>query len=140
MGKGTHRAVDRLQQFARRHRYALRLDIVKHFPSLDHAILRERLAEVIRDEAVLWLVDTILASGVGVLDEAYSMVWFPGDDLLAACRPRGLAHRQFDLAVLVERLPRSLRPLRQARAALSGLLRYVDDFALFGDSKPALWD
>ena len=45
VGKGTHRAVDRLQQFARRHRYVLRLDIVKHFPSLDHAILRERLAE-----------------------------------------------------------------------------------------------
>ncbi|MBK8185563.1 MAG: hypothetical protein IPK63_22790 [Candidatus Competibacteraceae bacterium] len=76
-GKGTHRAVDRLQQFARRHRYVLRLDIVKHFPSLDHAILRERLAEVIRDEAVLWLVDAILASGVGVLDEEYAMVWFP---------------------------------------------------------------
>src|SRR5438552_2715621 len=27
-GKGTHRAVDRLQQFARRYRYVLRLDVV----------------------------------------------------------------------------------------------------------------
>lgn len=37
--KGTHRAVDRLQQLAKRYPYVLRLDIVKHFPSIDHAHL-----------------------------------------------------------------------------------------------------
>jgi RNA-directed DNA polymerase len=30
IGKGTHRAVDRLQQFARRYRYVLRCDIKQH--------------------------------------------------------------------------------------------------------------
>lgn len=44
IGKGTHRAVDRLQGFARRYRYVLRLDIVKHFPSIDHAILQGQLS------------------------------------------------------------------------------------------------
>jgi retron-type reverse transcriptase len=44
IGKGTHRAVDRLQGFARRYRYVLRLDIVKHFPSIDHAILKGQLS------------------------------------------------------------------------------------------------
>lgn len=67
VGKGTHRALDRLQQFARRYRYVLRLDVVQHFPSLDHAILRDAIAQVVQDEDVLWLVDAILASGVGVL-------------------------------------------------------------------------
>jgi RNA-directed DNA polymerase len=71
--KGTHRAVDRLQQFARRYRYALRLDIVKHFPSLDHAILQTILAKTIRDDDVLWIVDQIIASGAGVLDDEYLM-------------------------------------------------------------------
>src|SRR5271166_823680 len=37
--KGTHRALDHLQTLARRYRYVLRADIVKHFPSLDHAVL-----------------------------------------------------------------------------------------------------
>ena len=37
-GLGTHRAVDRLQQLARRHPYVLRLDIVRHFPTIDHAV------------------------------------------------------------------------------------------------------
>lgn len=89
-GKGTHRAVNRLQEWARRYRYALRADFVQHFPSLDHAILRGKLACHIHDEEVLWLVDSILASGEGVLADEYSPVYFPGDDLLAALRPRGL--------------------------------------------------
>ena len=38
-GKGTHRAISRLQACARRYRYALRLDIVKYFPAIDHVIL-----------------------------------------------------------------------------------------------------
>ena len=37
LGKGTHRALDRCQHFARRYRYALQLDIVQFFPSIDHA-------------------------------------------------------------------------------------------------------
>ena len=139
VGKGTHRAVDRLQQFARRYRYVLRLDIVKHFPSLDHAILRERLAEVIGDDEILWLVDTILASGVGVLDEEYSMVWFPGDDLLAACRPRGLPignlTSQFWSNGYLDPFDHFVE--RELRCPV--YVRYVDDFALFGDSKRELW-
>ena len=90
VGKGTHRAVDRLQAFAQRYRYVLRADIVRHFPSIDHVLLRETLARTIPEDDVLALVDRVLESGVGVLDDEYLMVHFPGDDLLAACRPRGL--------------------------------------------------
>jgi len=140
LGKGTHRAVDRLQQFARRYRYVLRLDIVKHFPSVDHAILRDTLAEAIRDDEVLWLVDAILASGVGVLDEEYTMVWFPGDDLLAACRPRGLPignlTSQFWSNCYLDPFDHFVK--RELRCP--AYLRYVDDFALFSDSKAELWN
>jgi len=89
-GKGTHRAIDRLQALAQQHPFVLRGDIVKHFASLDHAILRRELQTVVADEDVLWLVDQILASGQGVLADEYQMVYFPGDDLLATLRPRGL--------------------------------------------------
>lgn len=89
-GKGTHRAVERLRQFAKRYRFALRLDIVKHFPSIDHDILLNTLARYLDDERILDLCAKIVASGDRVLEQEYEMVWFPGDDLLAACRPRGL--------------------------------------------------
>lgn len=68
----------------------LQCDLRQFFPSIDHALLRDILARKIADPAVLWLVDRILASGVGVLAEEYEMAWFPGDALFAAARPRGL--------------------------------------------------
>ena len=39
VGKGTHRAVDRAQAYARRYPYALQCDVVQFFPSIDHALL-----------------------------------------------------------------------------------------------------
>ena len=90
VGKGTHRALDRAQGYARRYRYLLQCDVRQFFPSIDHAVLHETLARKLDDPEVMWLVDRILESGAGVLSEEYEMAWFPGDDLLAAVRPRGL--------------------------------------------------
>lgn len=139
LGKGTHRALDRLQQFARRFRYTLRMDIVRHFPSIDHAILRETLARVIREKDVLWVVDRILESGAGVLDGEYSMVWFPGDDLFSVRRPRGLPignlTSQFWSNCFMDPFDHFVK--RELRCP--AYLRYVDDFALFSDNRRQLW-
>ncbi len=139
VGKGTHKAIDRLQQYARRYRYVLRMDVVQHFPSLDHAILRQAIAEVVHDADVLWLIDLILASGAGVLADEYTMVYFPGDDLFASARPRGLPignlTSQFWSNVYMTGLDRFVRESLKCPA----YLRYVDDFALFSDSKKRLW-
>jgi RNA-directed DNA polymerase len=89
-GKGTHRALDRAQQFARRYPYALQCDVREFFPSIDHAILRALIARHVACPRTLWLVDRILESGAGVLADRYTPVYFPGDDLFAVYRPRGL--------------------------------------------------
>ncbi|MBI3151063.1 MAG: hypothetical protein HYZ21_02940 [Chloroflexi bacterium] len=39
IGKGTHKAIDRAQQFARRFKYVLVCDVKQFFPSVDHEIL-----------------------------------------------------------------------------------------------------
>ncbi len=44
VGKGTHRALDTLQQFLRGGAWVLKLDISKYFYSIDHAILQQQLA------------------------------------------------------------------------------------------------
>jgi retron-type reverse transcriptase len=90
IGKGTHRAVNQTTKYARRYRWFLQCDVKQFFPSIDHAILRAELSRLIADPDVLWLCDVILKSGVGVLSEEYEMVYFEGDDLFAANRPRGL--------------------------------------------------
>ena len=139
IGKGTHRAVDRLQQFARRYRYVLRLDIVKHFPSIDHVILHDILARVIHEEDVLWLVDQILDSGAGILDEEYPMVWFPGDDLLAILRPRGLPIGNLTSQFWSNCYLNPFDHFVKRELRCPAYLHYVDDGALFSDSKSELW-
>jgi RNA-directed DNA polymerase len=66
VGKGTHRALDRCQEFARRYRYVLTCDLKQYFPSIDHQLLAQILARKIDCPATLWLIDRILASGQGV--------------------------------------------------------------------------
>jgi len=138
VGKGTHRALDRCQQFARRYRYALQCDIRQFFPSIDHVLLRAELARLIRDDAVLELIDRVLASGIGVLSEEYDMQWFPGDDLTAALRPRGLPignlTSQFWANVYLSGFDHFVK--RDLKCA--AYLRYVDDVLLFGDDKAQL--
>jgi RNA-directed DNA polymerase len=140
VGQGTHRALDRCQEFSRRYRHVLQCDIRQFFPSVDHAILRQELARLIRDEEVLWLSDQIFASGEGVLSEEYAMAYFPGDDLFAAQRPRGLPignlTSQFWANIYLNQFDHFIRRELKCPA----YLRYVDDFLLFSDDKRQLWD
>jgi RNA-directed DNA polymerase len=139
IGKGTHRALNRAQTLARRSPYVLQCDVRQFFPSVDHAILRTLLARKITDAGVLWLIDRILASGHGVLSEAYDMVYFPGDDLFAALRPRGLPignlTSQFWANVYLNSFDHFVK--RTLRCA--GYVRYVDDMLLFAADKATLW-
>ena len=135
-GKGTHRVIHRLQGFAQRHRYVLRMDVVQHFPSLDHAILRAAIVEVVHDEDVLWLVDTILASGAGVLTEEYDMVYFPSDDpVTGGTRPAGrLQARGLPIGNLTSQFWSNVYMNALDWYVIRDLgcpayLRYVDDFA-----------
>lgn len=77
IGKGTHRAADRCQEFARRFAYVLQCDIVKFFPSVDHQILKTLLRSRVRDEGILWLCDTIID---GSNEQERIVRYFPPDD------------------------------------------------------------
>ncbi len=139
VGKGTHRALDQFQAYARRYRYVLRLDIVQHFPSLDHAVLKRELFRVIEDGRVRALIDIILASGEGVLAEEYDMVYFPGDSLLDRIRPRGLPIGNLTSQFWSNCTLNSLDWFVARELGCRAYLRYVDDFALFAGSKQQLW-
>lgn len=139
VGKGTHAALDRCQEFARGYRYVLQCDVRQFFPSIDHALLRTILARKIADPDTLWLAGAILDSGVGVLAADYELVYFPGDDLFAALRPRGLPignlTSQFWANCYLDGLDQFVKRELRCRA----YVRYVDDFLLFSDDKGRLW-
>ncbi|MBL3599771.1 MAG: RNA-dependent DNA polymerase [gamma proteobacterium endosymbiont of Lamellibrachia anaximandri] len=137
--KGTHRAVDRLQGFSQRFRYILRADIVKHFPSIDHTVLKEILHRQIEEDDVMVLVRTIIDSGAGVLDDEYEMQWFPQDDLLATCRPRGLPIGNLTSQFWSNCYLDPFDHFVKRELGCQAYLRYVDDFALFSNNKAELW-
>lgn len=138
-GKGTHRAILRAQQFARRYRYVLQCDVEQYFPSIDHAILRNALARLVGEADTLNLVDRILASGSGILTEEYTLRWFPGDDLFAALRPRGLPIGNLTSQFWANVYLNSFDHFVKRELHCPAYLRYVDDFLLFGDDKATLW-
>jgi RNA-directed DNA polymerase len=138
LGKGNHRALDAAQRHARRFAYVLQLDVRRFFPSMDHAVLLRSLRRKIADPDILWLIERILASGDGLLEEEADREPFPGDDLLARCRPRGLPignlTSQFWANVYLNPLDHCVK--RELRCR--GYVRYVDDMLLFADDKALL--
>jgi retron-type reverse transcriptase len=135
-GKGTHAAVARCQHFARRFRYALKADVQKFFPSLDHAILKALVARKVKDPDVLWLVDRIIDHS-----NAQESVWqwFPGDHLFAPAErrrgiPIGNQTSQFFANVYLDPLDHFVKD----RLGVPGYVRYVDDLLVVADDKRQL--
>ncbi|MBI4674046.1 MAG: RNA-dependent DNA polymerase [Chloroflexi bacterium] len=138
VGKGTHAALNRAQQFARQYPYVLKMDLEHFFPTIDLAILRAQLAHVIADPETMWLIDQILHGGAGVNSSEAPPYYFPGDDLFAALRPRGLPignlTSQFWANVYLNPLDQFIK--RELKC--HGYVRYVDDLLLFAPDKPTL--
>ena len=139
MGKGTHRALDRVQQLSRRFSYVLQCDIRQFFPSIDHHILLEVLARKVDDTLVRALIRLIVDSGRGVLAAEYSMVYFGDDDLFAIGRPRGLPIGNLTSQFWANCYLNPFDHFVKRELRCHGYLRYVDDFLLFSNSKRTLW-
>ena len=137
-GKGTHAALDRCTYFLRRYQYVMHLDVRQFFPSIDHEILLSILSRTIRDERVMKMAGKIISGGAGVQADEYEMIYFPGDDLFAVNRPRGLPignlTSQHWANVYLNELDQYAKRVLKCRA----YIRYVDDILLFADDKAAL--
>ncbi len=137
-GKGTHTAIRRAQEFARRYPYVLKCDIREFFPSIDHAHLRALLGRHLACSQTLWLIDRILAGGAGVLADRYTPVYFPGDDLFAVDRPRGLPIGNLTSQHWANLYLHPLDLFVKQTLHCRGYLRYCDDFLLFAGDKATL--
>lgn len=139
LGKGTHQAIALARQWQRQHPFVLQCDLRQFFPSVDHAVLLTALEKRITCPRTLALCATVLHSGVGVLDGEYTPVSFPGDDLLAAARPRGLPIGNLTSQFWANVLLNELDQFVTAELGCAAYLRYVDDFLLFSENKKQLW-
>ncbi|XZO01558.1 MAG: reverse transcriptase domain-containing protein [Microcoleus sp.] len=133
IGFGTHRALRRFTNFARSSRYILQCDIKKYFPSIDHEILKLLVRHKIKCPDTLWLIDTIIDNS----NPQQSVVeYFPGDDLLSPLsRRRGLPIGNLSSQFFANVYLNGFDHLVQEQLKISKYVRYVDDFALFGDDR-----
>jgi len=139
VGKGTHRALDTCQGWMANHSYVLQCDLRDFFPSIDHSLLRRTLNRRIQDGKMRGLIGTILESGRGVLDSEYEMAYFPGDDLFAVNRPRGLPIGNLTSQFWANCFMDPFDHFVTRELGCGSYLRYVDDFLLFANDKATLW-
>jgi len=118
-GRGIHDGFKRLKKALKdtsNTTYCLKLDIKKFYPSIDHNILKRLLRKKIKDNDVIWLLDTIIDSTKGVpignyLSQSLSNIYLT----------------YFDHWIKEEK-------------KIQHYFRYCDDMILLSDSKPFLQD
>jgi retron-type reverse transcriptase len=134
-GKGTHRALDRTQTFLRKYRYFVHLDVKKYFPSIDHLVLKRLLRRRIADTRALWLCEHIIDSGIlGVRPRVAERLPLFGAHGTPKGLPIGNLTSQFFANLYLNELDQYVKHTLKCR----GYLRYMDDFALFGNDRRAL--
>jgi len=137
VGKGTHRAVEVYERYRNAHAYVLRCDVFRFFPAIDHEILKRDFRRRIACAPTLALLDKIVD---GSNAQEPVNLHFPGDDLFTPFeRRRGLPignlTSQWFANIFLDPLDHFCAEVLHAP-----YLRYVDDFALFGDDAAMLED
>jgi retron-type reverse transcriptase len=129
LGKGTHRAVNRLEDFVRKlscnnHRtiYALKCDVRKFFDSIDKTILTRIIADKIKDDNSLWLISKILNSFSKTdTSQARPVQVLPGKGL-----PLGNVTSQIFANIYLNELDQYVKHCLKVKY----YLRYCDDFVI----------
>jgi len=119
--KGTHRAVDQYQSWAKRYPYVLKLDIKRYFPSIRHQDLMHQLARLIKDKRILSLLGLVIGHSP--------------TDIKGVGLPIGNLTSQYLANLYLNEVDHWLSSQDSCKA----YLRYVDDLMIFGDSKRELW-
>ena len=136
-GKGTHAALDRAQHFARGVTpMSSRPTCGNSSPASTTRSCHDLLAHHIACPETLWLIDRILDSGAGILTDRYTPVYFPGDDLFAVERPRGLPIGNLTSQHWANLYLHPVDLFVKQELHCKGYVRYSDDMLLFARKRP----
>jgi retron-type reverse transcriptase len=131
--KGSHAAADRLQSLMHRYRYALKCDVRKFFPSIDHTIIKHTFRRLIKDQKVLTLMDMIVDSSN--LQEPV-LQWFAGDELFAPVeRRKGLPIGNLTSQWFANWMLSDFDHYMTSVLGLGGYVRYCDDFIILHNDR-----
>ncbi len=122
LGKGTHRAVNRLNEFAKKvgknntkNCHILKCDVRKFFDSISHNVLINLIKKKIRDEDTVWLINEII--------ESYFVAENKGI-------PLGNITSQLFANIYLNELDKFVKHKLKVRY----YIRYCDDFVILSDN------
>ncbi len=126
IGKGTHKAISRLESFCRKlsrnntkNIFALKCDIKKFFDSIDHEILLNLIRNKIKDENAVWLIEIIIESFEKDIDRGL---------------PLGNVSSQLFANIYLNELDQFIKYKLNIRC----YIRYCDDFIILDGDKDFL--
>jgi len=135
-GRGLHKALRAGASIVNRCQYILKGDIQKYFPSIDHQILKEKIARKIKCERTLHLIEVIIDSSN---EQEPVVFYFPEDSLFTHFErrkglPIGNLTSQLFANVYLDSLDHFIvHTLKKKHYA-----RYVDDFIIGGSERREL--
>lgn len=134
-GRGQHRAIARYEHFRNRHAWVLRTDLYRFFPSIDHAVVKQQARRFVCCDASFRVLCQIID---GSNPQEPVNLYFPGDSLWAPFErrrglPLGNLSSQWLGNVMLDRLDHAIKD----DWGTKGYVRYLDDLALFADSRKA---
>ncbi|MDP3899948.1 MAG: reverse transcriptase/maturase family protein [bacterium] len=125
VSKGTHKAVNKFREFARkasknntRTCWALKCDIRKFFANIDHSILLNLLKEYIPDENIILLLKNVIGS-------------FSPEKERAVGLPLGNLTSQLFVNIYMNKFDQFIKHKLKAKY----YIRYADDFIIFSENK-----
>ncbi len=134
IGKGTHRALNHFRRFAyivsknnTRTCWILKCDIKKFFANIDHKILRDILANYIKNQDILWILHEIVESFSSVRPRV-------GPPSPLGYGRAGLPLGNLTSQLLVNIYMNEFDQFVKHRLKAKHYIRYADDFAILSDN------
>ncbi len=124
VGKGTTAARECARKLVNSHRYVLKCDVRKFFDSIDHEVLLDKLRTVLPDTGVIALCERIIASH------------HTADGGRKCGLPIGNLTSQLWGNFILDGMDHFITEKERHGA----YQRYTDDFLLFSNDKPRLWE
>jgi hypothetical protein len=137
-GRGTHAAVKRAAEFARKpaNKYVLSIDLSKFFYSVQHSHLKKAVLRHLGDQKIRDLVIRLIDSFV--TDDRYDDI-FPDDSTYRQVAQKGMPLGNLTSQLFCNILLNDFDHWVKEKLAVQHYIRYVDDMLFFGENKADLW-
>lgn len=136
-GKGTHKAMNRVQEFIKQqpNDYACKIDISKYYASINHAKLYQLLSKRLSEQKLLNLLATIIASHQS--GPEYDHL-FPADSPYHTKGSRGIPIGNLTSQLFANIYLHELDMFAKQQLKIRRYVRYMDDILFFHPDKDQL--